>query len=195
MVSSSKKKRGKQRKAAKNMATAATTTAGTNNIVSNNTSNVVRGSTLNSDGTVTLTMSFKDILHRVKVGDNLSTTILISPDVDIANENSILDLKKTLSVILDFVKRCEDESFIDVMSGLGMGVGAGSLKTPSYWVKVLIKAGSWDPSCNLKIAKNIGPLVRCMCVQIQLVFSSRVTNIGMSPLCHLWGLLRIWYAD
>ena len=70
-----------------------------------------------------------------------------------------------LSVVLDFLNRCEDETFDQVLSRVG-----GDLKTPSTWLGILLQASFNDPSCNLRIVENIGPLVRCMCNDTQRLF-------------------------
>ena len=46
----------------------------------------------------------------------------------------------------------------------------GDLKTPSSWIGILLQASFNDPSCNLRIAENIGPLVRCMINDTQRLF-------------------------
>ena len=78
-----------------------------------------------------------------------------------------------LSTVLNFLGRCENETFDMVMAGArghvlspdgvfipNMG---GDLVSPVTWIDVLSKAVELEPGCRLQIAENIGPLVRCMC--------------------------------
>jgi len=60
--------------------------------------------------------------------------------------------------VLNFLKRCEDETFDKVISDVG-----GNLKTPTTWLKVIESAVINDDCEEEKIVQNIGPLVRCMC--------------------------------
>ena len=63
-----------------------------------------------------------------------------------------------LSVVLDFLKRCENETFEGVMASVG-----GDLKTPSLWINILVSASFKEQSWRkIQIVQNIGPLVRCM---------------------------------
>ena len=70
-----------------------------------------------------------------------------------------------LSAVLDFLKRCENDTFDKVMAEVG-----GNLSTPSIWIEVLLKADELEPSCRMQIAQNIGPLVKCMCADVKRVF-------------------------
>jgi len=126
-----KKERGKQRKAAKNLAAA--------------------NGTINISRTVRL----------IRKGDN-KTTINIgssSPTHSLEESNGIsYEQSGILSTVLKFLRRCEDDTFVKVMLGVG-----GDLKAPRFWVQVLIKAEVQEPSCRLQIAQSIAPLVMCMC--------------------------------
>jgi len=143
-----KKERGKQRRTAKNLA----------------------ANGLNISRTVAL----------VRKGDNITT-------INIGSSSTIHSLEESngicyeqsgiLSTVLTFLKRCEDDTFVKVMSD----VGKGSLTTPASWVRVLIKAEVQEESCRLQIAQNIGPLVRCMCNDTKRRFfkSNRQWNEGI----------------
>ena len=76
--------------------------------------------------------------------------------------------KRALPHILNFLKRCEDETFDQVVASVGVGVNFRDdmrtpLRTPSTWIEVLDKAMRYEPGCSLHIAESIGPLVSCMC--------------------------------
>ena len=70
-----------------------------------------------------------------------------------------------LSIVLDFLKRCENDTFDKVMAEVG-----GNLPCPSSWIGIIRKAEELEPSCRMQIAQNIGPLVRCMCNDTKRVF-------------------------
>ena len=128
----SKRERGKQRKAVKNLA------AGNGN------------------------ESIAHIVAKVSKGDNY-TTINIgsgSPTHSLTESNGIsYEQSGILSMVLKFLQRCEDDTFVKVM----LDIGGGNLKSPVTWIRVLIKAEIQEDSCRLRIAQSIGPLVRCMC--------------------------------
>jgi len=73
--------------------------------------------------------------------------------------------KRALPVVLNFLKRCEDETFEQVLASVG-----GDLVCPSRWIEVLIKTIKYEPGCSLQIAESIGPLVRCMCNDTERIF-------------------------
>ena len=68
-------------------------------------------------------------------------------------------------VVLDFLKRCENDTFDKVMAEVG-----GNLPSPSSWINILMTADELETSCRMQIAQNIGPLVRCMCADTKRVF-------------------------
>lgn len=70
---------------------------------------------------------------------------------------------------LNFLKRCNDETLDDVMSGVRNNPG-GNVKSPSLWIELLVKASEVEPSCKSLIAKNIGPLVKCMSNDTERLF-------------------------
>jgi len=92
MVSSSKKKRGKQRKAAKNKA-----------MLHDAITDVANG---NECEVVTP----KVYLELIKQANNHAIQALVAPEVDVDI------LKSGLPYALDFLKRCEDETFDEVKS-------------------------------------------------------------------------------
>ena len=162
-MTSSKKQRGKQRKAAKNNAAA----GGTRSPHNANLVRMVR----RGDNVVTNVLSDSDLLNNEKAVQNI--TIMVAADYNISRTIS-LDvnrvLKDVVPVVLDFLKRCEDETFDDVIANAGKrGVG-GDLISPVSWVSALLTAVSREPSCRIEIAQNIGPLVRCMCADTKRVF-------------------------
>ena len=123
------------------------------------------------DNVVTNVLSDSDLLNNEKAVQNI--TIMLAADYNISRTIS-LDvnrvLKDVVPVVLDFLKRCEDETFDDVIANAGKrGVG-GDLISPVSWVSALLTAVSREPSCRIEIAQNIGPLVRCMCADTKRVF-------------------------
>ena len=70
-----------------------------------------------------------------------------------------------LSAVLDFLKRCEDDTLDKVMAEVG-----GNLPSPAFWIQIIRKADVLEPSCRMQIAQNIGPLVKCMCADVKRVF-------------------------
>jgi len=72
--------------------------------------------------------------------------------------------------ILSFLGRCEDETFQGVMSNVSHGDIGGDLKSPTVWIRILLKTCYLEPSCSLQIAENIGPLVKCMCNDTKRLF-------------------------
>ena len=94
----------------------------------------------------------------VRKGDNDATLLLADGSLEESNGISY-EQSGVLSTILKFLKRCEDDTFVKVM----LDVGGGDLKTPTSWVRILLKAEAREESCRLHIAQSIGPLVKCMC--------------------------------
>ena len=85
-----------------------------------------------------------------------------------------------VSTVLNFLGRCEHETFDKVIAEAGGHVftpnGAllsnvgWDLASPVVWINVLKHAAHIEPKCMLQIAKNIGPLVRCMCADTKRLF-------------------------
>ena len=161
-MTSSKKQRGKQRKAAKNNAAASTRSPHNANFV-----RMVR----RGDNGVTNVLSDRDLLNNEQAVQDI--TIMLAADYNISQTIS-LDvnrvLKDVVPVVLDFLKRCEDETFDNVIANARKrGVG-GDLVSPVSWVNALLTAVSREPNCRIEIAQNIGPLVSCMCADTKRVF-------------------------
>jgi len=144
----SSKKKGQQRKAAAKRAqsTDAVTVSGCDN------SGIISGGDSCGGGINAKTLA------KIRSGDNKATKKLLSGLGFISGTNTVLfERSGALSVVLGFLKRCEDETFDQVMAIVG-----GDLKTPSTWIHILSTGSLNEPSCKLQIVKNIGPLVRCM---------------------------------
>ena len=138
MVSSSKKKRGQQRKIAKR----------------DRIPDIVFVS--QDDGSAKIHPEHrKYILPAIQAGSNVAEALAHNHVTNFSLEDS-----GVISAVLDFLRRCEDESFIKVVRTNDI---TANLKTPSKWIGILNKAAMHEPSCMLQIAENIGPLVRCMC--------------------------------
>ena len=85
-------------------------------------------------------------------------------------KNELVSITPT---VLDFLKRCENETFEDTMVNIGGGtvsLNSGDLRSPSRWVKVIANITVLVPSCYMQIIENIGPLVRCMCNDTKRLF-------------------------
>jgi len=167
MGASKKKKRGQQRKAAKK-------------------DRVPIGITLfiplpdDDDSVIVHPENKKYILQLVRNGIGPVTERLVNYNIDATNY-SLVD-SGVLSVVLDFLKRCEDENFIKVVTCLN-GNAPENLKTPSTWIDLLQKASLREPSCSLQIAQNIRPLVNCMCNDTERLFfrSNKHWREGILP--------------
>jgi len=94
----------------------------------------------------------------LRKGNNKATKSLGDGSINDSNGISY-EQSGILSTVFRFLQRCEDDTFVKVM----LDVGGGDLKTPSSWVRILLKAEAQEESCRLQIAHNIGLLVRCMC--------------------------------
>ena len=140
-MGASKKQRGQQRKAAKK-------------------DRVPAGITLfvqQHDGSMIVHPENKKyILPLIQSGIGPTIHELIQYDINAVNF-SLAD-SGVLLVVLDFLKRCEDETFHQVMSSVG-----GDLNSPIAWIDLLMIKASSEQDCRLQIAENIGPLVKCMC--------------------------------
>ena len=115
-------------------------------------------------------LSTQEINHElVRRGNNVATEWLAADDGSMS-----FDSDELLSSVLNFLQRCEDETFGEVMASTG-----GDLATPSLWIQLLYKTSRIkEPSYILQIANNIGPIWSDACAMIRNVYFSRVTNIG-----------------
>ena len=88
-----------------------------------------------------------------------------------------------LSVALNFLQRCEDETFAEVM----LDVGGGDLISPESWIRILWRAATESSSCRTQIVSNIGTLVKCMCddTKRQLFKSNKHWREGVLPFVQL----------
>jgi len=85
-----------------------------------------------------------------------------------------------VSTVLNFLGRCEHESFHKVLAeakghvlspdGVFIPNMGGDLVSPVIWINVLLKAVQLEPGCTLQIAESIGPLVRCMVNDMSRLF-------------------------
>ena len=148
-MGSSKRKKGQQRKAAKK-------------------DRVPKGNEIfiqQNDGRMIVHPENKKyILQLVQNGNAPTTQGLLAYDIPAA-DFSLKD-SGVLSVVLVFLKRCEDESFNNLVNTNR----SGTLQSPSHWINLLQKATLQKPSCRLQIAENIGPLVKCMCNDMTRLF-------------------------
>ena len=125
------------------------------------------------------TTYFKDIQRR-EFGAPLASP---NDDGTYTFVNISIEQSGVLTTVLNFLKRCEDETFHQVMNS----VGKGDLVTPATWIGVLSRAEELEPSCSLQIAENIGPLVRCMCNDTERLFfkSNFYWKEGIMPFVQL----------
>ena len=136
MVSSAKKKRGKQRKAAKSTRAAAGDRSGDilEQTISTNDSNYDIFNRLGALG-----------LNLLERGHNKGTLLLTEPDTTNDSFPS-----GALSIILNLLKKCEHESFIQVMNSVRIeddrfhGANGGDLESPVIWIDILDKASSME---------------------------------------------------
>ena len=101
------------------------------------------------------------IVKLIQSGDDFMTRYYCSGRCNISRDK----VGMILSSVLGFLRRCENESFKDVLAPL-----SGDLECPSMWINVLYHVGTLQPSYNLQIAQNIGPLVKCMCEDVKRLF-------------------------
>ena len=92
------------------------------------------------------------------------------PTNGISWPNISLDQSGIVSSTLNFLKRGKDETFECLIFNVVGVLPSERLKSPSLWIKVLSKAAELEPGCRLHIAKYIGPLVGCMCNDIERLF-------------------------
>jgi len=151
MPVSSKKKRGQQRKAAKSHA--------------NNSSRDAATTRQTTAITQVPELDERKCLRDIARGRDVPTRALLLKDNNgnyiCGNEIAVTALPH----VLNFLKRCEHETFDQVMTSV-----RGDLKSPDIWIKVLYRAYEVEPSCSLQIAENIGPLVSCMTSDMDRLF-------------------------
>jgi len=187
MVSSSKKKRGKQRKATKQQTSSAVASSSTPQASYNNNLNQLVVYT--PSGGIYIHPEHHDLFSQyARRGDNNVSNVLTKltsedvPTNGICWPNISLSQSGIVSSVLTFLSRCEDETFDKVMAeakgnvllpngALISNVG-GDLVAPCTWIDILSKAVELvpDSELELKIAENIGPLVRCMCSDTERLF-------------------------
>jgi len=149
----SSKKKGQQRKAAKKALSAAAEGSSSGGV----------GSGGGGGGDYS-----SKIVAKVRSGDNKATKKLVPAssvgNISLRDEFSY-EHSGVLSVVLEFLNRCEDETFDQVMSSVG-----GDLKSPTSWIHIISMGSLHEPSCKLQIAQSIGPLVRCMVNDTERLF-------------------------
>ena len=195
-MSSSKKKRGQQRKAARTLAVAATQSddlydlrlavanvlsGGNVNSQAHHLTNLMQlGRTSLSQPDIDNTTSTQpsnnnsalaptNLARLISIGDN-NATILCSN----TGSNILLEESGILTTALDFLYKCEYETFGNVLAvhdsvGEVLGYG-GKLESPASWIRILQKAMFQQRDCALRIAMNIDPLIRCMCNDTERLF-------------------------
>jgi len=163
----SSKKKGQQRKAAAKKAISVTTEG---------SSSGVSGG-INSSSSGGGVSSSNKIVAKIRRGNNYATKKLLATTPGFSYEQS-----GVLSAVLEFLNRCEDETFDVVMASVG-----GDLKTPSLWLNILVTATFVEPSCKLQIAENIGPLISCMVNDTKRIFfkSNKHWREGIVPFVNL----------
>ena len=150
----SKKERAKQRKAAKKSQQATNNNNINSSILRNNSDDVPEHYQAMPDSYII------EIVKLIKTGDHTATRALAESLGPISVVGSGI-----LSAVLDFLNRCEDNTFSKVMGDIG-----GDMVSPKLWINVLLQADELEQSCRMQIAQNIGPLVRCMCADTKRVF-------------------------
>jgi len=183
MGTSNKKKRGKQRKVAKEPEVQEQhTSAGSASVNSNDLlTNLV---VYTSKREAYIHPNYHELFALYfRRGDNKATEILSKltsedvPTQGISWPNISLDQSGILSSTLNFLKRCEDETFEVLILNVVRVFPSKRLKSPSLWIKVLSKAVELE---RLQIAKHIGPLVKVksMCDDTNRLFFKRVLYLS-----------------
>ena len=142
-MGSSKKKKGQQRKAVARKALSTETAS----------SGGVSGGINSSGGVGSGGDNDSKLVAKIRRGDNKATKRLVTEDI---NRSSFVE-SGIVSTALEFLNRCEDQTFDQVLRSVG-----GDLKSPSLWIHILSRGSYVEPSSKLQIVENIGPLVRCM---------------------------------
>ena len=91
--------------------------------------------------TRSLNISTTKIVAKVKKGNKYVTESLAKSSI----EGLSLVHSGVLSIVLDFLKKCENDTFDEVMADVG-----GNLHSPSSWINILLQAFYEDQSCRLK---------------------------------------------
>ena len=145
-MGASKKQRGKQRKAMK-------TKAAEGGIIRNISDQV----------------SPTKVVTMIQRGHDAATAMYFSGDYNLSR----VQTDKVVSSVLGFLQRCEHETFDNVLADLrgdlfsGGAHQGGDLRSPSLWITSLFKS---DLRYIVQIAKNIGPLLNCMCDDNKMLF-------------------------
>jgi len=165
-MGASKKKRGQQRKAAKKESVLEP-------VPEPGPKNGCIDFKRHDDGSMTIQPdSIAYAIQNIRLGSDGATNLLATQNI---NNFSFID-SGVLSVVLDFLNKCEDENFSTVVNDADVGLrvtltyAADRLESPSLWIKILSKAVLREPSSSLLIAESIGPLVRCMCNDTERLF-------------------------
>ena len=106
--------------------------------------------------------------RRISKADNDATVDLILREELLSNSSEEITKlgMNIVSNVLNFLKRCKDETFDEVLASVG-----GDLKTPMYWIEVLtIAANHVESSTMQQIIQNISPLISCMCNDTERIF-------------------------
>ena len=165
----SKKERAKQRKAKKVISKSPTSNdVGDNSIGGGNDNQQGAADTLKLLPTTSVVAQVKRGNHSIT--DALSMTHAGEHLYDCQDH-----LVNVLPVVLEFLQRCEDETFDEVMADV-----RGDLASPFVWVLVILRVAINLPSCRLQIVETIGPLVRCMCSDTKRVFFQSNKHWGES---------------
>jgi hypothetical protein len=142
-MGTSKKNRGKQRKNAKQQAASSTRT----DLIDINDDNVID----------TCLQIAKEHIQRA---DDSATCGLLYPETPPPLQQA------ALPIVLNFLNRCEHETFAGVLASVG-----GDLVSPAVWIKNLVRIALVNEHCyTMQIAESIGPLVRCMCNDTERLF-------------------------
>jgi len=172
VVSSKKKKRGQQRKVAKNENAAAKAILGAAFLSCPGERKV------NSQEDVDNLVA--KLSRDIEKGNDAATRSIFDSDLHQLNPRIQHELStRVMPDVLNFLGRCEDETFARVLSSVGGDMGK-KLKTPSTWIMVV---KSFDKSLRLQIAESIGRLVRCMCNDTERMFfkSNKHWRDGIMP--------------
>ena len=125
----------------------------------------------------------------IRKAEHAATELLsFSPSISNPNENAADVFINVLSSVLNFLKRCEHESFELVVARVG-----GDLVSPSMWINVLLFGAMHVELCRVQIAQNIGPLVKCMCNDMERLFfkSNNHWREGIVPFAKLIAVISV----
>jgi len=79
-----------------------------------------------------------------------------------------------VSNVLNFLKRCVDETFDEVLASVG-----GDIFFPSMWIEALTIIAENIKSSRMLIIQNISPLVNCMCNDMERIFFKSNEHWGL----------------